>query len=275
MFDDPQVLARAMVVETEHPTLGRIRTLGSPVKMSATPPVVGRRAPLLGEHTEEVLREAGCDERLIARADCALASRAGHESERGIGPRFAAAVGPATIADNWRARASQAWHRHRALDGEHRARSRARAIANAAGRTVAPYKEASGCAGLFMYAWNDDRSEVLTIKADRNEFKFPDGETTIDIAKAGPGIAVRVEVTPSPRASLPFCSDEGTKSDEQPKVWVAVAGKVKIMLKRRAGAAFQPVNARVDDLVLRSPEGAEVKQRRDIQFTAAVGDFDK
>jgi hypothetical protein len=137
------------------------------------------------------------------------------------------------------------------------------------------YKEASGCAGLFMYAWNDDRSEVLTIKADRNEFKFPDGETTIDIAKAGPGIAVHVEVTPGPRASLPFCSDEGTKSDEQPKVWVAVAGKVKIMLKRRAGAAFQPVNARVDDLVLRSPEGAEVKQRRDIQFTAAVGDFDK
>jgi formyl-CoA transferase len=55
-----------MVVETDHPRLGRIRTLGSPVKMSETPPVVGRRAPLLGEHTEEVLREAGCDEQLIA-----------------------------------------------------------------------------------------------------------------------------------------------------------------------------------------------------------------
>jgi crotonobetainyl-CoA:carnitine CoA-transferase CaiB-like acyl-CoA transferase len=66
VFNDPQVLARSMVVETEHPRLGRIRTLGSPVKMSETPPVVGRRAPLLGEHTEEVLREAGCDERLIA-----------------------------------------------------------------------------------------------------------------------------------------------------------------------------------------------------------------
>ena len=59
VFADPQVVARHMVVETEHPTLGRLRTLGSPIKMSATPPDVSRRAPLLGEHTDEVLVEAG------------------------------------------------------------------------------------------------------------------------------------------------------------------------------------------------------------------------
>jgi crotonobetainyl-CoA:carnitine CoA-transferase CaiB-like acyl-CoA transferase len=66
VFDDAQVQARDMVVETAHPTLGRLRTLGSPIKMSDTPVSVGRRAPLLGEHTVEVLREAGCDESLIA-----------------------------------------------------------------------------------------------------------------------------------------------------------------------------------------------------------------
>ena len=59
VFADPQVLAREMVVETDHPTLGRMRTLGSPIKLSATPPDVSRRAPQLGEHTEEVLTEAG------------------------------------------------------------------------------------------------------------------------------------------------------------------------------------------------------------------------
>jgi formyl-CoA transferase len=59
VFADPQVIAREMVVETEHPTLGRLKTLGSPIKMSATPPDVSRRAPQLGEHTDEVLREAG------------------------------------------------------------------------------------------------------------------------------------------------------------------------------------------------------------------------
>jgi formyl-CoA transferase len=65
VFGDPQVQARAMVLETDHPTLGRVRTLGAPVKMSATPPRAGRRAPLLGEHTEEVLREAGCERAVI------------------------------------------------------------------------------------------------------------------------------------------------------------------------------------------------------------------
>ena len=58
-FADPQVRARGMVVEMDHPTMGRVRTSGSPVKMSETPPLAARRAPLLGEHTRDVLREAG------------------------------------------------------------------------------------------------------------------------------------------------------------------------------------------------------------------------
>src|SRR5690349_4323084 len=66
VFADPQVRAREMVVETEHPSLGRMRTLGSPIKMTRTPPDVGRRAPLLGEHTDEVLREAGYGDEEIA-----------------------------------------------------------------------------------------------------------------------------------------------------------------------------------------------------------------
>jgi len=66
VFADPQVLAREMVVETEHPTLGHMRTLGSPIKMSATPADVARRAPQLGEHTDEVLTEAGLSDAEIA-----------------------------------------------------------------------------------------------------------------------------------------------------------------------------------------------------------------
>ncbi|MBW8860859.1 MAG: CoA transferase, partial [Acidobacteria bacterium] len=45
VFADPQVQARQMMVETDHPTLGRTRMLGSPIKMSGTPPDVTRRAP--------------------------------------------------------------------------------------------------------------------------------------------------------------------------------------------------------------------------------------
>src|SRR5262249_30978057 len=59
VFADPQVRARDMVREIDHPVLGRLRTLGSPIKLSETPADPSRRAPLLGEHTRSVLEEFG------------------------------------------------------------------------------------------------------------------------------------------------------------------------------------------------------------------------
>jgi len=59
MLADPQTLARAMVVETDHTTLGPVKTLGAPVKFSDTPSTVARAAPTLGQHTDEVLAELG------------------------------------------------------------------------------------------------------------------------------------------------------------------------------------------------------------------------
>jgi len=67
VFADPQVVARQMAVEVDHPTLGRLRALGSPMKMSETPPDVRRPAPRLGEHTDEILRQAGFDLDAIGR----------------------------------------------------------------------------------------------------------------------------------------------------------------------------------------------------------------
>jgi crotonobetainyl-CoA:carnitine CoA-transferase CaiB-like acyl-CoA transferase len=56
---DPHVLARDMVVELEHPRAGRTRALGLPLKLSRTPGKVSRPAPVLGQHTREVLGEFG------------------------------------------------------------------------------------------------------------------------------------------------------------------------------------------------------------------------
>jgi crotonobetainyl-CoA:carnitine CoA-transferase CaiB-like acyl-CoA transferase len=65
MAADPQTAAREMVVELEHPRAGRTRALGLPIKLSATPGKVARAAPLLGEHTREVLAEFGFSPRDI------------------------------------------------------------------------------------------------------------------------------------------------------------------------------------------------------------------
>ena len=63
---DPQIVARGLRVDLPHPLAGSVPLVGNPIKMSATPPAYIRHPPLLGEHTEEVLRElVGCSEHEI------------------------------------------------------------------------------------------------------------------------------------------------------------------------------------------------------------------
>lgn len=59
VFAHPHVRARGMLQEVEHPAAGSIKQIGPAVKCSATPPAIRRPAPRLGEHTREVLAEAG------------------------------------------------------------------------------------------------------------------------------------------------------------------------------------------------------------------------
>ena len=59
VYADPQVQAREMRVETDHPIAGRVSGIGIPVKLSDTPGTVRRPAPTLGQHTNEALHELG------------------------------------------------------------------------------------------------------------------------------------------------------------------------------------------------------------------------
>ena len=56
-LNDPHFISRDMVVELEHPTAGRIKSIGCPIKMSASGPTYRRYPPRLGEHNQEIRAE--------------------------------------------------------------------------------------------------------------------------------------------------------------------------------------------------------------------------
>jgi crotonobetainyl-CoA:carnitine CoA-transferase CaiB-like acyl-CoA transferase len=59
VFNDPQVLHRQMVIEVDHPTLGKVKQVGVAPRLSGTPGKVRSLSPLPGEQTDEILRELG------------------------------------------------------------------------------------------------------------------------------------------------------------------------------------------------------------------------
>ena len=80
--EDPSLRATGTVVEVDHPTRGKYLTVGNPIKMSDSPTDV-ERSPLLGEHTDEILRE-------VLHYDAERIAAVHASGALGVAPRMAA-----------------------------------------------------------------------------------------------------------------------------------------------------------------------------------------
>ena len=66
VFDNPHIQARKVIEEVQHPRMGKVKSVRNPVLFDRDSPSIRRPAPLLAEHSAEILRELGYDDARIA-----------------------------------------------------------------------------------------------------------------------------------------------------------------------------------------------------------------
>jgi hypothetical protein len=137
------------------------------------------------------------------------------------------------------------------------------------------YTDSDGCRNLFVYAWSEDRTEAITVQADRNVLELSTTPRSFDLA-AHPELEIEVHVSEQAEHHWPFCTDVivlGTRRH----TWRATTGRVTIELSAPGIRARLPLayraTIRIAGAEFVSATGARVKQARQIVLSAVVGRF--
>ena len=136
------------------------------------------------------------------------------------------------------------------------------------------YSDADGCGNFFVYGWSDDRTEAITVHADRVLMALSTSPQTFDL-RVQPGLDVEVHVAEQPEDHWPFCTDVTVINENRRETWRAVSGAITIELSPPGIRARLPLayraTIRITGAEFTSTTGVRIKQVKPIVLTAIVG----
>jgi hypothetical protein len=139
------------------------------------------------------------------------------------------------------------------------------------------YSDADGCGDLFVYGWSADRTEAITMRADKDVLQLSTAARTFDLAAQGTDFELLVHVFERAVRSWPFCNDVRSANDRPPETWRATGGTVTIELSPLGVLARSPhlyrATIRVVGAEFVNATGGRVRQVRPITLTAFVGGY--
>lgn len=137
------------------------------------------------------------------------------------------------------------------------------------------YVDGDGCGHVFLYGWSADRSEVITINADKEALQLTTTPKAFDLATMRAGLEVTVHVYDRPSREWPFCTDVVFPNDAAKETWRVTRGSITIQLSAPgidpARPHFYRASIRIDGAEFMNDSGVRVAARAPIALTAFVG----
>jgi hypothetical protein len=134
--------------------------------------------------------------------------------------------------------------------------------------------DADGCGNVSVYGWSADRTEAITLRADKNALQLSTAARTFDLASQGIDFELLVHVFGRAVRSWPFCTDVRFL-ESPPETWRATDGTVTIELSPPGVVARSPhlyrATIRIAGAEFVNATGGRVRQVRPITLSAIVG----
>jgi len=138
------------------------------------------------------------------------------------------------------------------------------------------YADAQGCGDLFVHAWSSDRTETITIRADRDFLQLSTAPLTFNLAARPTELDVVADVFGRPQRQWNGCTDVPVIDDSNlQRTWRLVGGTITVQLSPTGVRAGHPhqyrATVQIDDAQFQGPDGRLVRSTRPIRLAAVAG----